>query len=143
LKNKKEKKTILAVCTNRAPNKKVPEIAVHLAKTFGGSLYLLYVVTSSETGPAFYPHAPKEEDVAEASRFLESFERKYGAEVKLFKKEMVVGNLVKTVLKKCKTLNPFLVVIGRVAESEIMLNLKIGVKQNLARKVTHNLLLVK
>ena len=143
IEKKKETKTILAVVTNRAPNKRVPDMAVKLAQSFHANVHLLYIVSSPDIPYSLPLHGASQEQINGSEEFLRNFEKRYGTEITIVKKEGAVGDIVKTVLKKCETIDPFLIVLGRVAEKEIMLTLKRGIKHHLARKTSHNLLLVK
>ena len=143
-KNKEgERRTILAVVTNRAPNKRVPDMAVKLAKSFRAEVHLLYIVSSPDIPYSLSLRSAPLEHMNGSEDFLQNFEKDHGDDIAIVEKEVVVGDIVKTILKKCETIDPHLIVLGRVDEKEIMLMLKRGVKHHLARKTSHNLLLVK
>ena len=136
-------RTILAVCANRAPNQRVPEMAVKLAQAFDANLHLLYVISPYAPSHTLPYQTSSEEERSEARRFVQDFELRYGKEVRLVKREIEEGGIVKLVLEKCEQVDPFLIVVGRVDEKEIMLSMNRGVKRHLAKALTKNILLVK
>ncbi len=140
---RKDRKDILGVLSNRAPNKRVPDMLVELARAFGAKVHLLYVVSPYDPGKSLSFKGCSAEERQEAEEAMLRFDEACGPSIKVIEQELVEGSIVNTVLKKCKEIDPFLIVMGRIEERDIMLGLKRGVKKRLAEKTTHNLFLVK
>jgi len=106
------KRSILAVCSNLAPNQKVPEISEQLAKLFHWDLRFLYVVDvqdSVEVDPKLKRSAKKssQELLAKGQQFVQDMKH-HG-----FATELVMGPLEKETSKAARKYGSTLLVMGR------------------------------
>lgn len=131
---KSGEKTILAVCSNLAPNQKVPEISIALSKFFNWTLQFLYVVDTKDT--------------VEVDTNLHRSDKKSTDELmvnaQLFSKEMqqqgystaiVTGSLEKETAKAAQRYDSTLVVVGREQKKPHMLNIH---GKSTKRKIAEN-----
>jgi nucleotide-binding universal stress UspA family protein len=108
----KGKKSILAVCSNLAPNKKVPLVSMQLASLLGWELHMTYIVDTEDTVEVDESGTRKEkkslpELQQKAKHFMKNMKEK-GIEVQL-----VTGTFEKETLRAASRIQPGLVVIGR------------------------------
>jgi nucleotide-binding universal stress UspA family protein len=116
-----EKQTLLAVCSNLAPNQKVPEMSKQLSKLFHWPLHLIYIVD---------PHDPVEVD-AQENRLEKKPLRELVADGTAFIKEkraqgfeasITVGPLEKETMKAAKKYDANLIVVGREQKKHTFLD---------------------
>jgi len=107
-----EKRSILAVCSNLAPNQKVPEISKQLSQMFNWPLHLLYVVDPKD--PVHVDRYGKRSAkqsldglIAEGSSFIKE-QQKQGIQASI-----VVGSLEKETLKAAESHAANLIIVGR------------------------------
>ena len=104
--------SILGVCSNLAPNKKVPDFSIRLSKFLGWDLNMIYVVDTEDNVEVNSKgirssRKPERELVFSAQNFIERMENK-NINVKLKK-----GNLLKETLNAADKFNSNLIIIGR------------------------------
>jgi nucleotide-binding universal stress UspA family protein len=135
-----ESKKILAVCTNLAPNRKVPEVSMKLAEKLEWDLYMLYVV-DIEDSVLVDEKGIRSEKKAEGElldlgkQFLERFKDKK------IETQLVKGSLEKEVIIKAQEINAQLVIVGREQKKKGVLGLPVkNLKKKLAKKCKYSLL---
>jgi len=135
-----ESKKILAVCTNLAPNKKVPIVSMKLAEKLDWDLHMLYVadiedsVQVDEKGNRS-ERKTERELLNVGQKFLENFRDKK------IKTRLVKGTLEKETIKKAQEINAQLVIVGREQKKKGVLGLPVkNLKKKLAEKCKYSLL---
>ncbi len=103
---------MLAVCSNLAPNQKVPEISMNISKILGWDLYMLYVVdTMDEVQVDSDLHRSGKKSAEELMRHGKQFVsrmKQLGIQTNL-----VTGSLETETVKAAEKLHANLVVVGR------------------------------
>ena len=135
-------KSILAVCSNLAPNQKVPQISIELAESLGWQLHMLYVVDVEdtvevdETGKR--SSRKSEEDLtSKGQKFVQEMKEK-GINASL-----VIGSLEKATVKAADSIGANLVIVGREQKKKGMLGLPAKhVKRKLAEKCNYSILFI-
>ena len=137
-----EGKSILAVCSNLAPNQKVPDISLKLSETLGWDLHMLYVV-DIEDSVQVDEHCIRSDKKSEKAlvfcgqNFVEKMKNK-GINIQLVK-----GNLEKETTKAAESINPNLVIVGREQKKKGILGLPVkNVKRKMAEKCNYSILFV-
>ncbi len=133
---------ILAVCSNLAPNQKVPEISLSLAKAFGWKLHMLYVVDTEDAvevditlGRSTKKSA--QELCAKGSFFVNNMKQQ-GIDARL-----VTGSLEKEMMDEADALKAKLIIMGRQQKKKGALGLPVKkMKRKLAEKCQHSILFV-
>lgn len=135
-------KSILAVCSNLAPNQKVPELSIKLADSFNWALHMLYVVDMQDnvqvdkTGRRSNRRT-KDDLIHIGETFVEKMRGK-NIDVQLVK-----GNLEKETFKAANKLGANLVVLGREKKKKGMLGLPVkNIKRKMAEKCRYSILFV-
>jgi len=123
--------SILAVCSNLAPNKKVPDFSIMLSKLLSWKLNMAYIVDIEDNvevdGEGVRSSRKPEKDlVFKGQKFIESMEKK-GFSMKLIK-----GNLVKETFNAAGICNANLIVIGREKKQKGIFGLPV---KNFKRKM--------
>lgn len=137
-----DSKSILAVCSNLAPNKKVPALSIKLAKIFGWELHMLYVVDPEDAvfvdDNGVRSGSMSEEDLLESGKLFAQNMRKNGVNVIL-----VRGSLEKETVKAAEKINANLVIVGREQKRKKVLGLPAkNVKKKLTEKCRYSILFV-
>lgn len=134
--------SILAVCSNLAPNQKVPEISMKLAKELDWELQMIYItdmednVKVDEHGNRSSPK-PLHELLFSRQEFIENMQEK-GIFVKT-----VEGSLQRESIKAARKMKAGLVIIGREQKKRGKLGLPIRkVKQKIADRSKYSLLFI-
>ena len=134
--------SILAVCSNLAPNQKVPELSIELAKKLDWNLKMIYVtdvednVEVDEQGNRSNPK-PLHELLFSRQEFIEHMQEK-GIAVKT-----VEGSLQKQSIKQARKMKAGLVIIGREQKKKGKLGLPVKkVKQKMAERCKYSLLFI-
>ncbi len=134
--------SILAVCSNLAPNQKVPEISMKLAKELDWELQMIYItdmednVKVDENGNRSSPK-PLHELLFSRQEFIENMQEK-GIFVKT-----VEGSLQRESIKAARKMKAGLVIIGREQKKRGKLGLPIRkVKQKIADRSKYSLLFI-
>jgi nucleotide-binding universal stress UspA family protein len=135
-----EDKSILAVCSNLAPNQKVPDVSIKLADSLNWDLHMLYVVDMQdnvqvdETGKRSNKRTVKDLTFI-GENFIEKMQGK-NIDIKLVK-----GNLEKETLKAAEKNRAGLVIIGREKKRKGMLGLPVkNIKRKIVEKCRYSLL---
>ena len=137
-----EGKSILAVCSNLAPNQKVPDISLKLSETLGWDLHMLYIVDVEDSvqvdeNGIRSGKKPEKTLVFCGQYFVEEMKNK-GVNVQLVK-----GSLEKETIKMAENINPNLVILGREQKKKGVLGLPLrNVKRKMAEKCKYSLLFV-
>jgi len=137
-----EGKSILAVCSNLAPNQKVPDVSVKLSEDLGWDLHMLYVVDMEdsvevdETGQRSDRKSEKDL-IFIGENFVEKMREK-GVNVRLVK-----GGLEKETVKAAEDIGANLVIVGREQKKKNIFGLPVkNVKKKIAEKCRYSILFV-
>lgn len=134
--------SILAVCSNLAPNKQVPIISVELAETFGWKLEMIYIVDITDSVEVDEKgirsdKKPEKLLISKGQRFIEEMKKK-GIKVRLVK-----GSLERETTKAAETINANLVIIGRQRKKEKILGLPMkSIKKRIAEQCDYSILFI-
>lgn len=134
--------SILAVCSNLAPNQKVPEISVKLSKILGWDLHMVYMIDT--------------EDSIEVDSMGKRSERKSERELlnqghkfvyEMGKKELTVslvkGSLEKETAKAAEDIGAGLVILGREQKKKNILGIPTkSIKKKMVEKCRYSILFV-
>jgi len=142
IQSKNEGNSILSICSNLAPNQKVPEVSIKLSKLLNLELNMLYVV-DVEDSVQVDKNGKRSDKKSErdllfnGQKFIDEMEKK---EINI---KLVKGSLEKITLKAAEEINPNLIIIGREQKKKGMLGLPIkNLKKKLAEKCKYSLLFV-
>ena len=137
-----ESRSILAVCSNLAPNQKVPDISVKLSEALGWDLQMLYVVDIGdnvevdERGER--SGRKSEEDLIFAGENFVEKMKDEGVDAQLVK-----GGLEKETVKAAEIIGANLVIVGREQKKKNILGLPVkNVKKKIAEKCRYSILFV-
>jgi K+-sensing histidine kinase KdpD len=133
---------ILAVCSNLAPNKKVPDVSIQLSKQLGWKLHMIYVIDfedAVEVDETLVRSMRKTEfELVKHGEIFAEEMKKQGIQVKLIK-----GNIEKEMLKMADKLKTKLIIIGRQQKKKGILGIPMkNMKKRLAEKCQHSILFV-
>ena len=134
--------SILAVCSNLAPNQKVPNMSIKLAKAFAWKLYMLYVIDMQDSvevdkNGIRSPRKPKQDLLFAGQNFVNDMNEKNIAV------KTVEGKLENQTIKEAKNLAAGLVIIGREQKKRGTLGLPAkNIKQKMAEKCKYSLLFI-
>ncbi len=134
---------ILAVCSNLAPNKKVPDFSIALARQLNWGLHMLYVIDmedSVQVDAQLDRSAKKSEGelMETAKQFVGSMAEK-GIRVTL-----VRGNLQKEIFAAGERLDAKLIIVGREQKKKTVLGLPAKrLKKKMAEKCRYSILFVR
>lgn len=133
---------ILAVCSNLAPNKKVPDISIRLSEIFGWNLKILYIVDTEDTVQVdengIRSTKKTKNNLINIGEYFIHDLRKKGFDVKL-----VSGSLDKQAIKVAEEINANLIIIGREQKKKGILGLPVkNIKRKIIEKCDYSLLLV-
>jgi hypothetical protein len=142
IQSKNDGKSILSICSNLAPNQKVPEVGIKLSKLLGLDLNMLYIVDMEDSvqvdkNGKRSDKKPERDLLFNGQTFVEEMKNK-GVEV-----ELVTGSLEKVTLKAAEEINPKLIILGREQKKKGILGLPFRhLKRKLAEKCKYSLLFV-
>jgi nucleotide-binding universal stress UspA family protein len=134
--------SILAVCSNLAPNQKVPAISLKLAYAFHWDLSMLYVIDTQDTvkvdtNGIRSPKKPKIELQFHSQNFSDDMKEKQ------INVKTVEGSLEQQTIKEAKNMEAGLVIIGREQKKRGLLGLPVkNLKQKIIDKSKHSYLFV-
>ena len=137
-----ESRSILAVCSNLAPNQKVPDISVKLSEALGWDLQMLYVVDigdSVEVDERGERSGRKSEEdlIFAGENFVEKMKDE-GVDTQLVK-----GGLEKETVKAAEIIGANLVIVGREQKKKNILGLPVkNIKKKIAEKCRYSILFV-
>jgi len=142
LESEKQGDSILAVCSNLAPNQKVPDLSMKLAKLLNWNLNMLYVIDMQdnvEVDRQGNRSGKKSENDLKDNGINFQKEMKQ----KNINVEIVKGNLEKQTFKKAKDLGANLVIIGREKKQKGTLGLPVkNIKRKIAGKCKYSILFI-
>jgi len=134
------KESLLAVCSNLAPNQKVPEISIHLSQILGLPLHMLYVVDIEDTvevdSIGHRSERKSLQDLTKRARSFASSMQERGVQVTI-----VNGILEKETEKAAKQYEARLVIVGREQKKRGIFGLK-SLKRKMAEKCEYSILFV-
>ena len=138
--NKNEGKSILAVCSNLAPNVKVPDISQQLANKLNLELNMIYVVDVNDSVQvderAERSDKKSEKDLENSAEYFKRQMEKKNINIKLLK-----GGFEKEVIKATEIYDPKIVIIGREQKKKGILGLPIrNLKKKLVGKCSYSIL---
>lgn len=134
--------SILAVCSNLAPNQKVPDLSRRLAQEWGWDLHMLYVVdvedaVEVDVNGKRSERKPKRDLLFTGQTFVEDMSQK-GIDV-----QTVQGSLEHETIKAAQSLEAGLVIIGREQKKRGKFGLPVRkLKQKMADRCKYSILFV-
>ena len=138
--NKNDGKSILAVCSNLAPNIKVPDISLKLSKLLNLKLNMIYVIDIEDSVQVDEKIKRSDKKTEKdlmfiAQGFLQKMEEK-GIKVLLLK-----GSFEKELIKATEKFNPRIVIIGREQKKKGFLGLPVkDLKRKIVEKCNYSIL---
>ena len=135
-------KSILGVCSNLAPNQKVPDISIKLASSLKWPLHMIYVVDLQDTVQV--DENGKRSD-KKTERNLIFIGQNFVEQIKKqnIPIQLVKGNLEKEIITTAEQKNAGLVIIGREKKKKGILGLPVkNVKRKIAEKCKYSMLFV-
>ena len=142
IEGKSEGKSILAVCSNLAPNQRVPDVGLKLSGALGWDLHMLYVVDVEDSVQVNdqcirSDKQPEKNLLFCGQNFVEEMKNK-GVNVQLVK-----GSLEKETTKAADSINPNLVIMGREQKKKGLLGLPVKhIKRKMADKCQYSILFI-
>ena len=134
--------SILAVCSNLAPNQKVPEISVKLSKILGWDLHMVYVI-DTEDSVEVDSMGKRSERKSERELLTQGHKFVYEMEKKGLTVSLVKGSLEKETAKAAEDIGAGLVIIGRERKKKHVLGIPTkSVKKKMAEKCRYSILFV-
>lgn len=133
-------KKILAVCSNLAPNQKVPNESIKLAHQLEWELHMLYVVDIEDSvhvdeNGIRSDTKTKEDLILQGQNFVDEMKQKG------INAELVQGSLEKQTLSKAEEINANLVIVGREQKKKGILGLPVkNLKKKIAEKCKYSIL---
>ncbi|RLF35180.1 MAG: universal stress protein [Thermoplasmata archaeon] len=134
--------SILAICSNLAPNKKVPEISVGLAQILKWDLHMLYIVDIQDSVEVDEKgvrsnRKPLNDLILKGEKFVEDMRRRG------IKAQLITGVLEKETIKAADAIKPNLVIVGREQKKKTILGLPVKhFKKKMAEKSRYSILFV-
>lgn len=138
--NKNDGKSILAVCSNLAPNIKVPDISLKLSKLLNLELNMIYVIDIEDSVQVDEKIKRSDKKTEKdlmfiAQNFIQKMEEK-GIKVLLLK-----GSFEKELIKATEKFNPRIVIIGREQKKKGFLGLPVkDLKRKIVEKCNYSIL---
>ena len=138
--NKNDGKSILAVCSNLAPNIKVPDVSLKLSKLLNLELNMIYVIDIEDSVQVDEKIKRSDKKTEKdlmfiAQGFLQKMEEK-GIKVLLLK-----GSFEKELIKATEKFNPRIVIIGREQKKKGFLGLPVkDLKRKIVEKCNYSIL---
>jgi hypothetical protein len=142
IESKKQDQSILAVCSNLAPNQKVPQVSMKLAQLLGWDLHMLYVVdvldnVVVDAAGRRSERKSTDELIAKGERFVNTMTKKG------INTHMVTGGLERETAKAAKQIGANLIIVGREKKKHILgLPVVKSTKRKLAEKCKYSILFV-
>ncbi|KAA0013924.1 MAG: universal stress protein [Thermoplasmata archaeon] len=127
-------KIVLGICSNLAPNKRVPSLTLEIAKAFGYTPHLLYVVDKEERVEVDEKGRKIERNIEElvgkAKKFLQKYEDKA---ITHFAK----GILEEEIVEYANSINADVVILGREMKKRKIFCREM--KKNIVEKLKHSM----
>jgi hypothetical protein len=135
-----EGKSILAVCSNLAPNQKVPDVSLKLSEYLRWNLQMLYVVDTDDCvhvdEQCIRSDIKSERDLVFKGQYFAGQMKNKGVNIKLVK-----GSLEKETTKAAEIIKPNLVIVGREQKKKGVLGLPTkNVKRKMAARCKYSIL---
>ena len=132
--------SILAVCSNLAPNQKVPDISIKLSKILGWDLHMIYVI-DIEDAVEVDINGKRSERKSENELLVRGQQFVNNMDKKGISASIVKGNLEKQTLKAAENIGTGLVIIGREQKKKQILGISTkSVKKKMAEKSRYSIL---
>jgi len=137
---KGERQSILAVCSNLAPNIKVPEISMKLSEALGWKLHMIYII-DTEDSVQVDENGTRSGKIPETVLFSSGQEFTNKMKKEKINVEIIKGSLEKETLKAAEKIKPKLVIFGREQKKKGPLGIPIkNLKKKLAEKCEYSIL---
>jgi nucleotide-binding universal stress UspA family protein len=134
----KSMKKILAVLTNLAPNKVVPEVAARLARIYRSEVFLLYVIDLKEKGHKMDSSKAKKEAAGKMAEF-----KAKNPDITV-KTSVRTGSMDKVAERVARKYDPGTVILGRFKKiRKYLMFSRSDLKDHFCRKAPYNIILVK
>jgi hypothetical protein len=138
--NKNDGKSILAVCSNIAPNVKVPDLSLKLKQILNLDLNMIYVVDVNDTVQVD-KNAMRSDRKTENDLMISAENFKKQMEKKDINIELLRGGFEKEVIKATEVFDPKIVIIGREQKKKGILGLPVkNLKKKLVEKCKYSIL---
>jgi len=137
-----DSKDILAVCSNLAPNQKVPDFSVKLSKSLGWNLHMLYVVDSEDTVEVDEKgqrsdKKPERDLLFKGQQFVEEMKKKN------IPVQLVKGSLERETINNAESIDAGLIIVGREQKKKGVLGIPIkNFKRKIAEKCKFSILFI-
>lgn len=128
-------KNILGICTNLAPNLRVPKYTIEIAKNFDYTPYLFYVIDIEDKVEIDEKGMKKEKSIEELEERAREFIKGYEDMAKV---KIKVGVLEETIKESAEEVNADLVIVGREMKKRKIFSK--GTKMEILNKMKHSLL---
>ena len=136
------KKSILAVCSNIYPNKKIPAYSQQLAKDLGWDLHILYVVDATDSVEVD-SQGKRSNKKTKKDLYLNGEKFVSQLQSQGISAEQVQGNLEREILRAARRLKAELVVVGREQKERKIFGIPAqNVKKKLTKKCVYSLLFI-
>jgi len=142
IEGKGDTQKILAVCSNLAPNQKVPEMSIQLSKKLRWDLHMLYVVDIEDSVQVDEQgirseKKPERDLLFTGQNFIEEMNSQG------IKTELVKGSLEKETIKTAEQINANLIIVGREQKKRGILGIPVKhVKRKIAEKCKYSILFI-
>lgn len=132
--------SILAICSNLAPNKKAPLVSHQLSSLLGKKLRMIYVIDTED--PVLVDEMGKRSERKSMKELLENAQKFTDSmKEKDIHVQIITGVLEKETIKAIKEIKPRLVIIGREQKKKGMLGLSVkNIKRKIAEHCKYSLL---
>jgi len=130
-----EGENILGVCSNLAPNVRVPNFTIEFAKIFGKKAYLLYVIDKKEMVEVDEQGFKKPSNMEKLKQRAEEFVEKYRSFADVTVK---IGDIEEEVMKYTKEIDADVAIVGREMKKRSIFCKEY--KKEMAEKIKHSLL---
>ena len=137
-----DSKDILAVCSNLAPNQKVPDFSVKLSKSLRWNLHMLYVVDSEDTVEVDEKgqrsdKKPERDLLFKGQQFVEEMKKKN------IPVQLVKGSLERETINNAESIDAGLIIVGREQKKKGILGIPIkNFKRKIAEKCKFSILFI-
>ncbi len=142
IEEKSESNKILAICSNLAQNKIVPNFSIKLSKELNWDLHMRYIVDTEDrveidSRGKRTETKPEHDLLFKGQNFVEQMQKK-GIKIQSIK-----GVLEKEIAKSAEKIKPGLIILGREQKKKGILGLPIrNVKRKITEKCGHSILFV-
>ncbi|HEC88013.1 MAG TPA: universal stress protein [Thermoplasmata archaeon] len=131
------KKMVMGICSNLAPNLRVPEVTLKLAEALGYASKLIYIVDIDEKAEVNEKGFKEEKSIDELKKSAEEFAEKHK---KNFIVEIAVGGIEEKITEFAEKLNPDVIIVGREMKKRKLFCKEL--KMEMVEKIKNSLLLL-